>query len=181
MNKYPRVILILLLLCLACAFAYAQAVTATLLGTVSDASGAVVSDAQVTINETTTGVSHTGRSNSRGNYVFPDLPPGRYQVAVEVAGFKKELRTDISVLVDTTTRVDVQLHPGDVQQSVDVVASPPILQSDSASTSQKIESVVVENLPVAVNRNFESLINLVPGTSPVVFDHSEFYNAEGSL
>ena len=171
----------LLLLWLACALAYAQAVTATLLGTISDTSGAVISAARVTITESATGVSHTGQSNGSGNYVFPNVPPGRYQVAVEVTGFKKELRPDITVLVDTTTRVDVQLQAGDVKQSVDVVAAPPLLQADSASTSQKIESAVVVNAPLAVNRNFQSLINLVPGSSPVVFDHSQFYNAEGSL
>src|SRR5215472_18415909 len=79
--------------------AFCQAVNATLLGTVTDASGAAIANARVTITEMNTHVSHTGATNPSGNYEFPNLPPGLYRVAVEMDGFKKEVRENIHVEV----------------------------------------------------------------------------------
>src|SRR6266576_766053 len=90
---------------------FGQAVNATLLGTISDASGAVVANAKVTITEVNTGVSHSGQANESGNYTFPDLPPGRYEVTAEQSGFKKESRRNIDLVVNSTARVDLQLQP----------------------------------------------------------------------
>ena len=113
-----RTLLVLSLLALLCAgLAFGQAVNATLLGTVTDASGAVVPNAKVTITEVNTGVSRSGQTNESGNYTFPDLPPGQYSVTVEAAGFKKETRRDIALLVNTTQRVDIQLQPGNVYRN----------------------------------------------------------------
>src|SRR6266436_5551526 len=66
-----------------------QAVNATLLGMVTDSSGASVANAKVTITETNTGISHTSQTNESGNYIFPDLPPGTYTVTAEQSGFKR--------------------------------------------------------------------------------------------
>jgi hypothetical protein len=111
---------------------YGQAVNATLLGTVTDSSGASVANAKVTVTETTTGVNHSGQTNDSGNFTFPNLPPGSYSVAVEQTGFKKETRRDIALLVDTTTRVDIQLTPGSITESIEVTGAPPLLQTDTA-------------------------------------------------
>src|SRR5436305_11469015 len=99
---------------------YSQAVHATLLGTVTDIGGGVVPNAKVTITETNTGVSHTGSANEDGNYTFPDVPPGSYSVTVEQAGFKKEVRQNIVVTVNSSTRVDVQMSPGSVSETIEV-------------------------------------------------------------
>jgi hypothetical protein len=160
---------------------YAQAVNATLLGTVTDSSGASVASAKVTATEVTTGVSHPGQTNGSGNYTFPDMPPGAYEVTVEAPGFKKEQRKDITVLVDTNTRVDVQLQPGSVNETIEVTGAPPLLQTDSASTGEKLDTTLVEQTPLGNNRNFQSLLNLVPGTAPATFQHSQFFNAASSL
>ena len=74
--------------------AYSQAVNGTLLGTVTDSSGATIANAKVTITETNTGIIHSATTNASGNYSFPDLPPGKYSVTVEQTGFKKESRAD---------------------------------------------------------------------------------------
>src|SRR5436309_10442983 len=66
-----------------------QAVNATLLGSVTDSSGAAVGNAKVTLAETNTGISHTSQTNDSGNYVFPDLPPGTYAITAEQSGFKR--------------------------------------------------------------------------------------------
>ena len=181
MKRYPSVICALALVFIGCVCLYAQAVTATLLGTITDSSGALVPSAQVVITEVATGVSHAGRTNDSGNYIFPNVQPGRYSVSVEATGFKKEVRGDVTVLVDSNTRVDVQLQPGNISEQVEVTSAPPLLQADTSNITQKIQTVIVEDTPLSVNRNFETLLNLVPGTSPAVFDHSQFYNAEGSL
>ena len=101
---------------------WGQAVTATLVGTVTDASGAVVVNTKVSATETNTGVSRTATTNESGNYTFPDLPPGVYSVSVEQPGFKKETRSNLNVDVNSTTRVDVQLTPGSVSETVNVTA-----------------------------------------------------------
>ncbi len=134
---------------------YAQAVNATLLGTVTDSSGAVVGTAKVTITETNTAVSRAGETNSSGNYAFPDLPPGQYTVSVELEGFKKESRRNIDLIVNSSTRVDVQLRPGAITESVEVTGAPPPMETDRADTGMKIEKQLIEDSPLGVNRNFQ--------------------------
>ena len=179
--RSQRLICAIMLALLCSVPALSQAVSATLLGTVTDSSGALVANSKVTVTEVTTGVEKTARTNDSGNYTFPNMPPGAYQVTVENPGFKKESRKDITLNVDTTTRVDVQLQPGNVTETVEVTGAPPQLQTDSAGTSQKLESRLVEQAPLGNNRNFQSLLNLVPGTSPATFQHSQFFNASSSL
>src|SRR5580658_2503800 len=112
--------------------AFSQAVSATIVGTVTDASGAAVPNAKVTITEMNTNISHTVTANESGNYTLGDIPPGRYQVAVEMAGFKKEIKENIDVVVDSTARIDMQLQPGSVSETVEVSASAPVLKADRA-------------------------------------------------
>ncbi len=161
--------------------AMGQAVNATLLGTVTDSSGAAVANAKVTITETNTGISRTSRTNDSGNYVFPDLAPGTYTVTAEQPGFKRASRASIDVIVNTTQRVDLDLQPGDVSQTVTVEAETPILQTERADTGRKLETVLTQNLPLGTNRNFQNLLNIVPGTTRATFQHSQFFNASSSL
>jgi hypothetical protein len=158
-----------------------QAVNATLLGTVTDSSGAAVANVKVTVTETNTGISHNSQTNDSGNYVFPDLPPGTYKVIAELAGFKRESRAGIDLIVNSTERVDLVLEPGDVSQTVTVEAETPILQTERADTGRKLETVLTENVPLGTNRNFQNLLNIVPGTTRATFQHSQFFNASSSL
>jgi hypothetical protein len=171
-----------LLVSMAAVTGWSQAVSARLLGTVTDASGAVVPNASLTIRETQTGVARTAQTNDSGNWTVSDLPPGIYEVDVEAKGFKKEARKDVTLIVDTTTRVDVQMQPGSISETVEVTGAPPMLQTDTASTGEKIQNDVLANVPlVSSNRNFQSLLNLAPGVAPVQEQHSQFFNAGSSL
>jgi hypothetical protein len=161
--------------------AYGQAVNGTILGTVTDATGGVITNAKVTITETNTGVSRSTTTNESGNYNFPDLPPGLYSVSSEVTGFKKITRTGIQLQVNTAPRVDMTLQPGNVNEVIEVSAQAAILQTETASTGSQIASVQSENLPLGTNRNFQGLLNLVPGTTRASFQHSQFFNASSSL
>src|SRR5712692_5040285 len=159
----------------------AQAVNATLLGTVTDSSGAVVASAKVTITELKTGVSRTATTNDSGNYGFSDLAPGQYEVAVESQGFKKAVRSGVDVLVNSDIRVNLTLQPGTATETVIVTAEVPILQTDRADTGRKIEERQVEDLPLGFNRNLQGLLNLVPGTTRGHREHSSFFNSQDSL
>lgn len=161
--------------------AQGQAVNATLLGTVTDSSGAAVANVKVTITETNTGVIRSSQTNESGNYVFPDLPPGRYTVTAEQPGFKRASRPNVDVVVNTTGRIDLVLQPGNVSETVTVQAETPILQTERADTGRKLETVLTQNLPLGTNRNFQSLLNIVPGTTRATFQHSQFFNASSSL
>jgi Carboxypeptidase regulatory-like domain len=158
-----------------------QAVNATLLGTVTDSSGASVANTKVTVTETNTGISHASQTNESGNYIFPDLPPGTYRVIAEQSGFKRESRTGIDLIVNSTERVDLVLQPGNMSETITVEAETPILQTERADTGRKLETVLTENLPLGTNRNFQNLLNIVPGTTRATFQHSQFFNASSSL
>ena len=158
-----------------------QAVNATLLGTVTDSSGAVVTGARVTITDMNTALERTAKSNNSGNYEFANLPQGRYEVVAEHAGFKKAERAGIDVLVNSDVRIDFVLQPGSATETIVVNAESPILQTDRADTGRKIEERQVEELPLTFNRNFQGLLNLVPGTTRAHREHSSFFNAQDSL
>ena len=158
-----------------------QAVNATLLGAVTDTSGAVVAGAKVTATEMKTGVSRSTTTNDNGNYEFGNLPPGQYEVATEKQGFKKAVRAGVDVVVNTVTRVNLTLVPGEVTEQVVVTSETPILETDRADTGRKIEERQVEELPLSFNRNFQGLLNLVPGTTRGHREHSSFFNAQDSL
>jgi hypothetical protein len=180
--KHKYLVCALLALALALPEAlFSQAVNATLLGTVTDSSGAVVANAKVLATEVDNGVVRTSETNNSGNYSFPDLTPGKYSVTAELQGFKKETRQNINVDVNTSTRVDIQMQIGDVSETIEVSTAPPVLQTDRADISTKIETVQTANLPVGTNRNFQNLLNLVPGTTRASFQHSSFFNAASSL
>jgi hypothetical protein len=160
---------------------YAQAVNATILGTVTDTGGGVVTGAKVSIVETSTNVAHEVTTNESGNYILPELPPGTYSVTVAHPGFKKEEKTGVAVQVNSNTRVDLQLHPGDITQAIEVSGAPPQLQTDRADTGRTIDTQIVSEMPLGVNRNFQNLLDLVPGTAPETFQHSQFFNASSSV
>ncbi|SDF80243.1 carboxypeptidase regulatory-like domain-containing protein [Terriglobus roseus] len=159
----------------------AQAVNGSLLGTVQDKTGAAVPNAKVTITEKATNITHEATTNANGNYSFQNLSQGAYSVNVQMQGFQSETHPSVDVLVNNTTRSDFDLNPGNVTETIEVTDTAPMMQSDRADVSTKIEQQSVESLPMGVNRNFQSLLNLVPGTTPATFQHSQFFNAGSTL
>src|SRR5580700_8301085 len=158
-----------------------QAVSGTLLGTVTDSTGKVVANAQVTIVLTGQSAQYATVTNGSGDYTEPDLPSGTYAVTVVAQGFKKETRENIALATNTTTRVDVSLAPGSATETVEVTTAPPALQTDRADISSTIESNTISTLPLSSGNSFHSLLNSVPGMAPIVFNNSQFYNANNDL
>ncbi len=160
---------------------FGQAVNGTLLGTVTDPSGATVAGARVVATEATTGLIHESITNQSGNYTFPDMPPGHYSITVEAKGFKKDTHQNIDLLSNSSTRVDIDMVTGSVSETILVTTAPPLLQTDRADISVKLEAKQINDLPLSTNRNFQSLLNTVPGMAPATFQHSQFFNAASSL
>ena len=160
---------------------HAQAVSGTIVGTVSDPLGAFVANAQVTITLTGQSAVHAAVTNESGNFTEPDLPSGVYTVTVTAPGFKKVIRQNIALETNTTARVDVAMATGDVAETITVSSAPPQLQTDRADISTTIEAKQISNLPLSSGNSFQSLLTTVPGMAPVVFNNSQFFNANNDL
>jgi outer membrane receptor protein involved in Fe transport len=161
--------------------ASAQAVTGTLLGNVTDTSGAAVPGATVTATEVQTNISRTAVSNEAGYFIFASLQNGTYAVDAELTGFKKVVRQNIKVDVNTTIRVDLKLEVGQLTEAVTVSAETPMLQTDRTDTGRILESKMVSEMPLTFNRNFQSLLIVVPGSTRPHREHSAFFNSQDSL
>ena len=181
MSSPASVLLLLIAFFPALPSALAQAVSGTILGTVVDATGASVPNAQVTIVLTGQGTVHNVVTNDSGNYTAPDLPPGAYTVTISAPGFKKDIRQNITLEINTTSRVDVSLSTGSTTEEVTVTDAPPQLQTDRADISTTIGQKQIADLPLSSGNNFQSLLNTVPGMAPVVFNNSQFFNANNDL
>ncbi len=141
----------------------AQVTTADVLGTVTDNSGAVVPNAKVTITNTATNEPRSGQTGSSGDYVFTFLNPGRYTVRVEASGFKSSV-SPVTISAGDRARVDAQLQVGATNETVEVTATVPLLQTDSSTITSTITERPVEELPLAT-RNLTTLVQLVPGAN----------------
>jgi hypothetical protein len=146
--------------------ASAQVLYGSIVGTVTDATGAVVPKAGVTVTNTSTGLSRQASADDAGYYSIPNLPQGAYDLAVTAAGFRPVTQKSVNVLINTVTRVDVSLEVGAVTESVTVQASTALLQTTKADVNVNLGTRAIENIPLTGYRNFQSLVNLVPGATP---------------
>src|ERR1700724_3240545 len=145
--------------------ANAQTFRGTILGTVTDSSGAAVSGATVTVKNTGTGLLRTVSTGDDGSFSVPELPIGTYSVTVEKSGFKTGVVNGISVEVSTERRADIVLQTGDVSQIVEVTGDTlPQVESTDNTLGGIIESKVVTSLPVN-GGDYQKLIFLVPGVA----------------
>jgi outer membrane receptor protein involved in Fe transport len=145
-----------------CIEAGAQVRFGSILGTVSDPSGASLADATVKISNLGTNETRSAKTTSAGTYSFPNLNAGMYRVDVEVAGFKRFTQDRVEVQVDLATRVDATMQVGNVTESVLVTSEAPPLQTDSASLGTTIGQQQVESIPLS-GRNVNNMLTLVPG------------------
>jgi hypothetical protein len=143
---------------------YAQVDTGSITGTVSDASGAVVSGAKVTLTNEGTGTSLSTNVGSDGVYSFSPVRIGSYTLEVSASGFKKEVETHVAVDVSARVLLDFKLQPGAVSETVEVTTAAPVLQAEDASVGQVVDQRNVNNLPLN-GRNFTFLAQLAAGVN----------------
>ena len=159
--------LVLVCCIFAASWASAQVNTADILGTVTDAGGAVMPGVKVTIQNQATRDDRTVNTNSTGDYIVNLLPAGQYVITVEAPSFKRST-VNLSVSAGDRARADVQLQVGEVTQTVEVAAQSPALQTDSATLSTIVAAQSVQDLPLN-GRNFvtlvQSTVGVVPGPS----------------
>ena len=144
--------------------AVAQQVFGSIYGTITDASGAAVNNAKITITDTSKGTVFVVNTDASGNYNKSQLVPDPYKVTIEAAGFQRVASDIITVQVDQAARYDGALRVGDVTTEVEVTAAAPLLQSDRADVAQTFNEKEIENLPI-ISRNIQSMTLLEPGTA----------------
>src|SRR5262245_13706961 len=144
--------------------AAAQRITATIRGTVTDPTGAVISGAKVAVKNEETGLTRSGTTTTAGIYSFAELPVGSYQVAIEHPGFKSEVRSKIVLNVADVRAVDIQLQTGEVSEVVDVEVAAVAVKTVGADVSGLVTGEEVRELPLN-GRNFMQLTLLQPGVT----------------
>jgi hypothetical protein len=142
----------------------AQAVSGTILGTVTDPTDAVVVGAKVTLTHTATGLVRTIISDSTGEYVAPSLPSGSYTITVEASGFRKLILANVRLDVDQKARVDLKLQLGATSEEVTVEGGATLVQTESSDLSGTVNETQIINLPLN-GRDFVQLTRIMPGVS----------------
>jgi hypothetical protein len=155
--------LISLILILSCHL-WPQTPTGEIAGTVSDASGAVIAGAKVTVTNPATNVQRLAESNELGLYSVPALPPGVYNVRVEKAGFSVQSRTNLELQTGQVAKIDISMQIGNVAETVEVTAAPPVIESETTSIGTVIENRRIVELPLN-GRNYLQLASLIPGAT----------------
>src|SRR3979409_2591063 len=178
--RLKNILLLSLVMVLVSAAGWSQT-TATIVGTVTDSSGAVVPRVSITVTSQDTGLTRKTASNQGGYYVAPLLPVGQYNVTAEATGFKKKTLTGIVIQVNQEPRVDIVLEVGAVNESVTVSGEAAQLQTENAVVGQVVDNRYTTQIPLN-GRDFSPLLLLVPGatTRPGGFDLS-VGSATGSL
>ena len=164
--------------------AYAQTLYGTLVGDVTDSTGAAVMGATVVATDSETGIAKTTTTDSSGTFRLSDLGTGTYNVSISARAFATAMAQGIEIQTNTERRFDAQLQPASVGQTIIVTAAPAELQTDTANVASELETVQVQTLvtPAGVNmRNFQSLFVLLPGFSPPGEQHSESGNPADTM
>ncbi len=149
-----------------------QALYGSLVGTVTDQSGAVVPAVVITATNTETGQTKQDNTDQSGRFTLENLQPGAYSVTMTVRGFKTVEKSGLTVTPNTITRVDQALQIGQTTEQVNVSAEAVMLQTDKADTHTEITSKAVTNIPLGGQRSYQTLINLTPGALPGSFGNS---------
>jgi len=183
-----RFIRVALILCVCTASVFAQAGAGTITGIVSDATGAVVANAPVEVKNVETGGVYRALSTETGNYTIPQLPTGRYEMSVNVMGFKKYDRQNLSLAVAQVMRIDVPLEIGSNAETVTVTAETSLLKTENSELAHNVTVNQMQNLPIlsvggngtsatSGVRNPWSLVQLIPGTQ---FNSNSSMSVNGS-
>ena len=146
--------------------AMAQISTASLVGTISDPTGAPVPEATVAVENVASGTKRQTQTDATGSYSVPLLQPGVYNLSIAKTGFAGLRRENVQLMVNQTAKIDITLQLGTVEQVVDVTGAPPILETATAGLGTVMEERKILDLPLN-GRQFAQLMTLVPGVVPV--------------
>src|SRR5262245_34347076 len=153
------------LLALCSPFVLAQQETATITGEVRDASGALVPKAAITITNVETNANLKSETNDQGVYTVPSLKPGPYSITVEKAGFKKMVRSGITLQVNQVARIDLAMQVGELSTAVEIVEAAALLETETSARGSVIDQKKIVDLPLN-GRDYNQLALLSPGVLP---------------
>lgn len=159
----------------------AQVLYGSIVGNVTDPQGAVLQGVSVTITNTGTGLKLDTTTDETGSYVFRNLLPGTYNMTFSAKGFKQMEQADVIVTAGNPKRTDITLQVGAAQETVTVAADSATLRTEKADLSTEITSRQLTALPLNQYRNYQTLLNLVPGATPVQFQNAEIDTPGRSL
>jgi len=175
-----RIFLALIVLLVAAGRLFGQAgATGTILGTVTDSTGAILPNVKVMVTNTATNSAFRTTTSSAGDYYAPSLEPGTYSVSAEVRGFQKSVTTGFILAVDQKVRIDLALRPGAVTETLEVTAQAVELDTDTAALSQLVSQQQVEELPLD-GRNFVQLLFLGAGAVTIGGEQGTMRQGEGN-
>lgn len=149
----------LLVAALACS---AQTITSSIVGTVTDPSGAVVPNVTISVRNLDTGIRSSATTDNVGNYTVAQLPPGNYQVEAESTGFKKFVRQNVTLELTRQLRIDIQLETGALTETVTVEATTPLVETETGQMSMTVTTRELTALP-SIGRNPQDFRLLTPG------------------
>jgi Carboxypeptidase regulatory-like domain/TonB dependent receptor-like, beta-barrel len=158
---------------LAAAPASPQILYGSVVGTIKDAQAAPVAGATVTIVNKDNNLTREGVTNALGAYTLINVPPGRYDVKIALTGFREGVRTNVPVTIGEVSRVDMTMEVGTLTESVTVESTTTLLKTDKADVSTELKSSEIVAMPLNRWRNYQALMNLVPGTTPMAFGNAE--------
>ena len=164
---------VLIVSCFSVAPVVAQVLYGSVVGVVRDPQGAGVPGAIVEIVNKNTNLTRETVTSADGSYSLVNVVPGPYDVKVSLTGFRAGLRSSVPVTVGQIARVDVILEVGSISETVTVASSSQLLQTDKSDLHTELKSQEIVNLPLNQYRNYQTLINLVPGATPAVFQNDQ--------
>lgn len=152
---------------LVCSALFGQSATGSLSGTVMDSANAAIPGAHVEARQQESGLTLTTVTSDSGLYVFPNVPPGHWTVSAEKSGFKKLVRSDIQIFIAQRQTLDLQLEIGEVTQSVQVSATPPLLDTETSERGQTLSPKMFETLPLWAGglQNPDAFLGYMPGVN----------------
>src|SRR5882757_4789469 len=165
-SLFAALLALAVVLCATVVPAFAQEVTATIVGTVTDPSGAAVAGAAVTAKDTDRGTVWTSTTNETGSFNVPRLPVGTYEVKVAATGFQAAAHTPITLVLNQSARLDFQMSVGQASETVEVTSIAPTLKTETTEVDTIVDSRTNDNLPLAT-RNPVQLTLLAPGAVTV--------------
>ena len=145
-------------------FALAQSPTATLVGRVFDATGALIPGAEIQVRNIDTGEVRRATTTAEAEYTVPNLPPGVYEVTITKTGFRTLREEDLELQVDQTARLEVKLEVGSLSEAIEIIAQAPVINTENAARGELVAGQELVEVPLN-GRDFNDLAFLVPGVS----------------
>ena len=161
--------------------ALAQILYGSILGVVRDPQGALIPGVTVTITNKETGHKRDTTTDAQGAFTLTNVQAGPYDVKATLQGFREFVRSNVPVSIGQIARVDMTLEVGALTEVVTVASETSLLQTDKSDISTELKAEVIGNMPLNRFRNYQALINLVPGTMPMSFGNAETDTPQRSM